>query len=155
KAMADSLKGAAEANRPIEEERDRCLAQVGKVSGDRALRLIPTAARRAPDEEKDRYIDLARRAHLTTREPGSHAAALRLYEELLAHLRTIAADLGRYITLVGQIRTQLQADENRAVTRPTDVTGEVLFDPGRRVVDAAGNESYVGGDIEARYQAYA
>src|SRR5205823_431889 len=81
--------------------------------------------------------------------------SIAFYEAILSSLNTLSGDLGRYITLIGQVRSAFQADENRAITRPTDVTGEVIFDPGRRVVDANGNESYVGGDIEQRYAAYA
>lgn len=155
KELHDQQQSAAEVNKPLVEERDRCLAQLNRIAGDRALRLIPNAARRALDEEKDRYIDLTRRIQFNNVQFLGNVASIRFYEELLTYLRSLSVDLGRYISLIGVVRTQLQNQENRAITRATDVTGEVLFDPGRRVVDAAGNESYEGGDIEQRYQTYA
>lgn len=155
KELLDEQKAFADENRPLTEERDRCLARLNRVANDKALRLIPGGARKSLDEEKDQYVDLARRAQFSTLEFHANSAAIRFYEEILAGLRGLAADLGKYFTLMGQARAHFQVVENSAINRPTDVSGEVLFDPGRRVLDAAGNESYEGGDIERRYQVYA
>src|SRR5207248_10991247 len=107
---------------------DRVLAQLQRTAGDRALRLIPNAARRALDEEKERYVDLARRGLANTLQFSANVAAIAFYEAILAHVNTLSADLGRYISLIGQVRSHFQAEENRAITRPTDVSGEVIFD---------------------------
>lgn len=155
KEMDDAREAALEAMKPASEGRDRALADVQRFAGDRTMRLVPGATRRSVDEAEAVFLQRAQRAHVSMLEAQVAAAAALIYGELLRHLEVLKAELARYIELLRQVRTHFARAESMSVNLPVRVVGEVLFDPGFRTTDEAGEETYRGGDIDERYQAYA
>jgi hypothetical protein len=155
KEMTDAREAASEAVKPAADARDRSLAEIQRFAGDRTMRLVPGATRRSIDEAETVFIQRAQRSHVSVLEGQAAAAAALVYEELLRHLEALKTELARYIELLRQARSHFARAEAAAVNLPVRVVGEVLFNPGVRVSDENGEETYHGGDIDDRYMAYA
>jgi hypothetical protein len=155
KEMNDAREAAAEAIKPAADSRDRALSDIQRFSSDRTMRLVPGATRRSIDEVQTAFLQRAQRGHVSMLEGQASAAAAQVYDELLRHLELLKSELARYIELLRQGRAQFARAEAMSVNLPVRVVGEVIFDPGTRSTDEAGEENYQGGDIDDRYRAYA
>jgi hypothetical protein len=136
-------------------QRDGALQQINRHAGDFMLSLIATAKRREIDEEKDTFLQAARRYDADALDAKSAEAALVFYQHMMDTTASLRADMDRYVERMEALRARFDKAERTAVQEPVDVNGEVLFNPGRREVDPnTGAERYVGGDIDERYAFY-
>jgi hypothetical protein len=155
KERNDAREAAAETVKPTADGRDRSLGEIQRFAGDRTMRLVPGATRRSIDEQETVFVQRAQRANVSELEGQAATAAALVYDELLRHVELLKAELARYIELLRQARTHFSRAEAMSVNLPVRVVGEVLFNPGHRMVDDSGEEVYQGGDIDERFQAYA
>jgi hypothetical protein len=139
----------------LAQQRDAALQQINRHAGDFMLSLIATAKRREIDEEKDNYLQAARRYDAEALDLKAMEAATAFYQHMLETAAMLRADMDRYIERMEALRARFDRAERHAVQEPADVNGEVLFNPGRRETDPnTGAEHYVGGDIDERYAFY-
>ncbi len=140
---------------PLGKARDEALQQIGRHAGDFMLGLIATAKRREIDEQKDAYLAAARRQDAEALDLKAAGAAIVFYRQMLDAVAVLRAEMDRYVERMEALRARFERAERLAVQEPTDVNGEVLFDPGRRETDPhTGQDRYVGGDIDDRYGFY-
>ncbi len=140
---------------PLVNQRDGALSQISRYAGDMMLSLIAGAKRREIDEQKDAYIQAARRVDAEALDAKANEAALVFYARMLDTVARLRAEMDRYIERISALQARFDAAERHAVQEPVDVNGEVLFNPGRRETDpATGIDRYVGGDIDERYAFY-
>ena len=140
---------------PLTQARDAAAAQVNRLAGDFMLALIATAKRREIDEQKDAYIQSARRLNADALDAKASEAALVFYARMLDVVSRLRADMDRYVERMSALQARFDKQERLAVQEPVEVNGEVLFNAGRRETDPqTGAERYVGGDIDDRYAHY-
>ena len=150
--LQDERKGAL---LPVSQARDEALQKINQIAGDPILALIATAKRREIDEQKDAFLNAARRYDGDMLDIRIAEASVVLYRHLLETIASIKSDMDRYVERMDSLRALFARAEKHAVQEPVDVNGEVLFNQGRREGDpAAGTERYVGGDIDERYAHY-
>lgn len=138
---------------PISQERDEALQKITRI--DPILSLIASAKRREIDEQKDAFLNAARRYEGDILDIRVAEASIVLYRHLLETVASIKSDMDRYVERMDALRALFTRAERHAVQEPVDVNGEVLFNPGRREVDlSTGTEKYIGGDIDERYAHY-
>lgn len=137
------------------QNRDAALRDINRLAGDVILGLIPTAKRREIDEHKDAYITAVRRLDGNAVDFRTAEASIVFYRNLLATVTALKSEIDRYVERLEALRALFAKAERHAIQQPTELNGEILFEPGRREVDAAsGQERYVGGDIDDRYKTY-
>lgn len=139
----------------IAQTRDAALRQINRHAGEWALTFIAGAKRREIDEEKDSFLQAARRYDAGALDMKATEAAIVFYQRMLATAISLRADMDRYVERMEALRARFDKAERHAVQEPVDVNGEVLFNPGRHETDpTTGAERYVGGDIDERYAFY-
>ena len=140
---------------PLTKQRDDALQSINRHAGDFMLGLIATAKRREIDEGKDAYLTTARRLDAEALDRKAAGAAIVFYTHLINTVTALRAEMDKYVERMESLRAKFEKAERHAVQEPTDVNGEVLFNPGRRETDPnTGIERYVGGDIDERYAHY-
>lgn len=140
---------------PLSQTRDAALQSVNRHAGDFMLSLIATAKKREIDEEKDNFLQAARRFDADALDAKSAEAAIVFYAHLMDTVANLRAEMDRYVERMAALLARYDRAERGAVQEPVDVNGEVLFNPGRRETDpATGADRYVGGDIDERYAFY-
>ena len=137
------------------QNRDTALREINRLAGDTILSLIPNAKRREIDEQKDAYLTNVRRIDANAIDFRAAEASIVFYRQMLGAITTLKADMDRYVERMESLRAMFARAVRSAIQRPTELNGEILFEPGRREVDpATGQDRYVGGDIDDRYQTY-
>jgi len=137
------------------QNRDTALREINGLSGDKILSLIPNAKRREIDEQKDIYLTAVRRIDAAAIDFRAAEASIVFYRQILGIITAIKADMDKYVERMEALRAMFNRAVRQAIQRPTELNGEILFEPGRREIDPAnGQERYIGGDIDDRYLTY-
>ena len=140
---------------PQAQNRDAALQQINRHSRDPILSMIATAKRREIDEEKNNFLQVARRWDGDALDAKAAEAAIVFYNHMLETVAGLKSDMDKYVERMDALRARFDRAERNAVQEPVDVNGEVLFNPGRRETDpVTGIDRYVDGDIDDRYAHY-
>lgn len=132
-------------------DRKSALTQkINDYASDFSLGMVPGARKKSIDEGKEEFVSAARSAHSNMVDERVSDYLLKFYQEIGKHLTFLMSELDKYIVLVTELRDKFASQEEQAISLPTHINGQVIFNPG-----VLGKNGFEGGDIAHYYALYA